>query len=283
MADTREDSAGESKPKLAVPPGACDTHMHFYDARYPTAPTAAFTPPDVWIDDYRAVQRRLGLERVVVVQPSTYGTDNRAQLEAMAAFGDRARGVMTVDLETGEAELERMTRLGARGARFYMLAGAPLPWEILEEVAARVHPFGWHIQLQMNGRDVPERLGLLERLPGTLVVDHVGRYMPPVEPDHPAFAALLRLIDGGRCWVKLSAPYESSKADAPRYGDVRPAARALVAHAPERMLWATNWPHPNQTPPPDDAAMLDLLLDWADDDKTRRRILSDNPAELYGF
>lgn len=275
--------ADKHKPKLVAPPGACDTHMHFYDARFPTASTAVSTPPDVGVDDYRAVQERLGLERVVVVQPSTYGTDNRAQLEAMAILGERARGVMVVDLETSKAELERLTGLGVCGARFFMLAGAPLPWEILEEVAARVHAFGWHIQLQMNGRDFPDRLDLLKRLPGTLVVDHVGRYMPPVEPDHPAFKTLLGLIDGGRCWVKLSAPYESSKADAPRYGDVRPAARALVAHAPERMLWATNWPHPNQTPQPDEAVMLDLLLDWADDDATRKRILVDNPADLYGF
>ena len=155
--------------------------------------------------------------------------------------------------------------------------------ELLEAVAARVAPFGWHVQLQMNGHEFPDRLERLQRLPCPLVVDHVGRFMPPGSTDDPAFGALCALLDGGRCWVKLSAPYESSKADAPRYGDVAPLARALVAAAPERMLWASNWPHPNQDTRYDEAAMLDLLLDWVDDEATRNRILTDNPAELYGF
>ena len=270
-------------PELKTPPGACDTHMHFYDSRYPTAPTAHFTPPNAWVEDYRAVQARLGLERVVVVQPTTYGLDNAAQLDAMAAFGDKARCVMVVDQATPEAELERLTALGARGARFHMLPGGAVPWDIMEEVAARVHPFGWHIQLQMNGRDLPEKAELLHRLPGGLVIDHLGRFMPPVRIDDPAFKTLLGLLDGGRCWVKLSAPYESSKTGAPVYPETKPMARALVKAAPERMLWASNWPHPNQEPSPDEGPLLDLLLEWADDDATRNRILVDNPARLYGF
>ncbi|MFQ5773043.1 MAG: amidohydrolase family protein [Kiloniellaceae bacterium] len=271
------------RPKLVAPTGACDTHMHFYNGKYPTAPSALIMPPDAWIDDYRKVQARLGLERVVVVQPTTYGTDNACQLEAMAAFGADARGVVVVDASASEAEIARLTRHGVRGARFQMLPGGAVPWDILEEVAARVHGFGWHIQLQMNGREFAERAALLRRLPGTLVVDHVGRFMDPVPPDHPSFKVLLDLLDAGRCWVKLSAPYESSKDGPPRYADVAAEAKVLAAHAPERMLWASNWPHPGRTPPPDDAAMLDLLLDWVEDEAARTRILADNPAELYGF
>jgi D-galactarolactone isomerase len=272
-----------TRPKLQAPPGACDTHMHFYQGRFPSAPTALFTPPDAWVDDYRALQRRLGLDRVVVVQPSAYGLDNTAQLEAMAALGDTARGVMVVDATTSEAELDRLNTLGVRGARFFMLAGGAVPWDILEPVAARIHAFGWHIQLQLNGRDLPQWAALLSRLPCDLVVDHVGRYMPPVPPEHESFQTLLNLIDTGRCWVKLSAPYESSVTGAPDYADVGPLARALVKAAPERMLWASNWPHPGWTVKPDDARLLDLLLDWADDEATRKRILVENPARLYGF
>ena len=272
-----------SRPELVAPAGTCDTHMHFYNAEFPTAPTALMTPPDAWTDDYEKVQERLGLQRVVVVQPTTYGRDNACQLEAMAHFGANARGVLIADTDTPDAELERLTGLGVCGIRFHMLPGGALPWEMLEEMAARVHPFGWHVQLQMNGRDFPEREAMLKRLPGTLVIDHVGRFMDPVPVDDGAFKVLLGLLEGSRCWVKLSAAYESSVSGPPCFEDVATEARALAAAAPERMLWASNWPHPGKDPQPDDALMLDLLSDWVDDDATRTRILVDNPAELYGF
>lgn len=241
------------------------------------------TPPDAGVDDYRALQKRLNLERVVIVQPSTYGLDNACQLAALKAFGENARAVVVVDTSISDAELDRLTRLGVRGARFHLFPGGAVPWEMLEEVAARVHNFGWHIQLHMNGRDFPLREAVLKRLPGTLVVDHVGRFMGPTASDDPAVIALLRLLDTGRCWVKLSCPYESSVSGGPDWADVALLARALVKAAPERMLWASNWPHPGQKNPPDEAHLLDLLLDWVDDESVRNKILADNPAELYGF
>ena len=267
---------------LRPPPGACDTHMHFYDARYPEAPTSRFRPPDAGVEEYRQLQARLGLDRVVIVQPSTYGTDNACQLACRRAFGDAARMVVVVDAAATGSDLETWTRRGARGARFYMLRGAPLPWEQLEPVAARVHEFGWHIQLQTDGRELADLKPRLAALPGDLVIDHIGRFTEPVGVAHPSFRALLALIERGRCWVKLSAPYESSRAGPP-FDDLREMARALVRTAPERMLWATNWPHPNHHGKYDAAALLDLLLDWTDDAATRRRILVDNPARLYGF
>jgi D-galactarolactone isomerase len=270
-------------PRLIAPKGSCDTHMHFYNDEFPSAPTALMTPPNSWVKSYRAIQQRLKLERVVVVQPTTYGTDNSCQLEAMKSFGENARGVMVADLSTSDEELQRLTGLGVRGVRFHMLPGGVLPWDILEEMAARVHNFGWHVQLQMNGREFPERQGLLERLPCDLVVDHVGRFMGPVPTDDPAFKVLLQLLDTGNCWVKLSAPYESSVSGPPEWIDIAPEARALVKAAPERMLWASNYPHPGQKNPPDEADLLDLLLDWVDDENTRNQILTDNPARLYGF
>jgi D-galactarolactone isomerase len=241
------------------------------------------TPPDAWVDDYCLIQNRLNLERIVVVQPTTYGTDNSCQLEAMKSFGKNARGVMVADTSTSDEELDRLTRLGVRGVRFHMLPGGALPWDILEEMAARVHNFGWHVQLQMNGREFPDRKEMLKRLPCDLVVDHVGRFMGPVPTDDPAFKVLLGFLEAGRCWVKLSAPYESSESGPPDWADITAEARALVKAAPERMLWASNWPHPGQKNPPDEADLLDLLLDWVDDEAVRNRILTENPAELYGF
>ena len=274
----------DSPPKLKAPAGTCDTHMHIYDARYPTAPTATFTPPDALVADYLKVRARLGITRTVVVQPSTYGTDNRCTLAAIAALGDSARGIAVVDQSVTDAELERLTKAGIRGIRFHMLPGGALPWEILETMAARVGPFGWHVQLQLDGRLLPEREALLKRLAGTLVVDHVGKFLEPVTVDHPAFRVLLGLLDNGRTWVKLSAPYEWSRSGPPNYSDVGKLATALSRAAPDRMLWATNWPHP--TPgikKPDDVWVLDMMQEWVPDDATRAKALVDNPARLYGF
>lgn len=274
-----------SRPRLKTPPGACDTHMHIYEDRFPVAPTALLKPPPATVADYRKLQQRLGLTRTVIVQPSTYGTDNRCTLEAIAALGENARGVAVVDTSVSDGELARLTKAGIRGIRFHMLKGGALPWDILDTVAARVHGFGWHVQLQLDGRGLPEREAMLKRLPGTLVVDHVGKFLEPVTVDHPGFRALVRLVEAGRTWVKLSAPYEVSKKGPPNYDDVGALAKALVRLAPERMVWASNWPHPSVSKEdvPDDAVLLDTLLDWAPDDATRRRILADNPAELYGF
>jgi D-galactarolactone isomerase len=277
------DVAPSDLPRLKAPPGACDTHMHFYDARYPTAPTATMTPPDASVEDYRAVQRRLGLSRTVVVQPTTYGTDNRCTLEGIAGLGlDAARGVATVDATVSERELETLTQSGIRGARFHMLRGGALRWGELDRIAAKVQGVGWHVQLQLDGRELPDREAQARGWPGTIVIDHVGKFLEPVPPDHPAFRILVRLVESGRVWIKLSAMYEVSKAGPPFYDDVGRLAKELIRIAPERMLWASNWPHPGNWPQ-DEAVLLDTLLDWAPDEATRRRILVDNPAELYGF
>ncbi len=273
-------------PTLKAPPGACDCHIHIYGSRadYPLAPTCPFPPPSAPLEAYRKVMARLGLGRAVVVQPSAYGTDNRCTLDAMAALGDRARGVAVVDDRVSDRELAALTAARVRGIRFFMLPGGALPWQILEVMARRVAPFGWHVQLQLDGRELDSREEQLCRLPVPLVIDHNGKFLEPVTPEHPGFRTLLRLVDGGRCWVKVSAPYETSKTGAPLYEDVGALAKALIAAAPERMVWASNWPHPTaQDNPPDDAQLLDLLLHWTTDAATRNRILVDNPAELYGF
>lgn len=270
-------------PKLAAPPGTCDTHMHVYGPakRYPEAPTSRLTPPDAPLSEYRKVMARLGVARVVVVQPSSYGFDNNCTLDAVAELGDAARAVVVVGSDEREADLARLTGLGARGVRFHMFPGGVLSWNDLEPTAARVHAFGWHVQLQMDGRELPERVDLLARLPCPLVIDHTGKFLEPVGLDHPGFRALLRLVESGRVWVKLSAPYETSKSGPPRFEDVGALAGALAKAAPDRMLWATNWPHPSVQQKPDDAMLLDVLGDWIGDEATIRRILVDNPAKLY--
>src|SRR5258705_12924016 len=222
----------QDPPRLKAPAGTCDTHMHIYDGRYPSAPTAPFTPPDALVADYLKVRARLGITRTVVVQPSTYGKDNSCTLAAIAALGDSARGVAVVDQTVTDAELERLTDLGIRGIRFFMLPGGALPWDILETMAARVAPFGWHVQLQLDGRQLPDYEAVLARLPCDLVIDHVGKFLEPVPVEHPSFRALERLVPRG-AWVKLSAPDEVSKVGAPNYDDVGALANALVKVAPD--------------------------------------------------
>lgn len=256
--------------------------MHFYDQNVPGAESGPRVPGDFSVRMYRDVQKQLGLERVIVVQPNAYQADNRVTLAGMKDIGPNARGVGVVRADVTDAELDRMTRAGFVAQRFFALPGGAVGLDQMGALMARVHPFGWHANIQLNGRDLPLHEAQLRRLPGNFVIDHIGKFIEPVPVGHEAFRSLLRLLDTGRCWVKLSAPYESSKAGPPGYDDVAPLAKALVRHAPERMLWASNWPHPYRPAPPN-AAMLDLLLDWAPDEATRSKILVDNPARLYGF
>ena len=275
----------EGRPAMSVPPGACDTHMHIYaeEGRYPLSPAAVGAKPVGDVPDYLRTQARLGLARTVVVQPTHYGTDNRCTTAAIAALGS-ARGVAVIDRATTDDDLAALTAAGIRGVRFQMVPGGNTPWEETDRLAARGHEHGWHAQLQLDGGELPDRLAQIRRWPGDLVIDHIGRFFEPVGTDDPAFRVLLDLVEGGRCWVKLSAPYIHSEAGPPAFGDVAPLARALVEAAPGRMLWASNWPHPtHQEDPPDDAMLLDTLLDWAPGEAVRRKILLDNPAALYGF
>jgi D-galactarolactone isomerase len=274
----------DKRPRLTAPAGACDTHIHIYDGKIPGAP-GTFMPGHFPPEAYRALQKRLNLSRVVVVQPNAYVDDNRITAEAVRALGPGARGVAVVKPGVADAKLERLTRSGVCALRLMTLQGGALGLDVMDELMARVHPFGWHANIQLDGRELPKIEEKIRCLPGKFVIDHTGKYLEPVPPDHTAFKSLLRLVDTGRCWVKLSAPYETSKTGAPKYEDVARLAKGLVKHAPERMLWGSNWPHPSAPKDnvPDDADLLDLLLDWAPEESIRRKILVDNPAELYNF
>lgn len=262
--------------------GACDTHIHVYDDAWSVAPTTVLRPPNATVAAYRRVQQHFGLERVVLVQPTTYGLDNGCQLAAMADLGDAARGVMVVDATTSLDELDRLTELGVRGARFHMLPGGAVGWDHLDAVAERIAPRGWHVQLQLDGHELAGRFEQLVGLAEHLVVDHVGRFMPPTLPDSDAFAALVALVDAG-AHVKLSAPYESAKDATHRYDQVSECVHALVSRAPDRMLWASNWPHPGQDDPPTLEHLSELLERWLPTEALRRQVLVDNPACLYDF
>lgn len=258
--------------------------MHIYDPRFRPAKDAPHAEPPHTAAEYLEVRRRLGLERVVVVQPTQYGTDNSCTLQAMKDLGN-ARGIAVLDDTVTDAELERLTRGGMRGVRFRMWDRPELPWAILPTMSARLGAIGWHIQFQMDSSHLTEREALLKSLPSAVVIEHIGKFNEPVGIDHPGFKALLRLVDTGRFWVKLSGAYMTSKSGPPLYADVGVTAKALVKHAPERLVWASNWPHPMRfrNGDVDDAEQLDVLLDWAPDEKVRNSILADNPAQLYGF
>jgi D-galactarolactone isomerase len=220
---------------------------------------------------------------MVVVQPSAYGTDNRCTLQAIAAFGPQARGIAVVDRHVTDAELQALHKGGIRGVRYQFMPGSKMSWDDLEPMASRVAELGWHVQVQLDGRFLDEREAVLKRLACPLVIDHVGKFLEPVTVDHTGFQTILRLLDAGRCWLKLAAVYEVSRRGPPLYEDTGALATAAVRAAPERMIWASNWPHVATDQPPEDAQLLDLLLHWAADDTTRKKILVDNPTMLFGF
>jgi D-galactarolactone isomerase len=284
-AETVPWSTGTESPRLKAPPNACDSHMHIYDSRFPVAPTAKLRPGDATVDDYRRLQRRLGTTRNVVVNPSTYGTDNACTLDAMAKLGASARGVAVVDTSVTDAELKRLHDLGIRGIRFNLVQSGATTIEMLEPLSKRVNDLGWHVQIHMLADAIVENAELFQRLPSAIVFDHMARIPQPAGVDHPAFALVLKMLDHGRTWVKLSGAYMETKVGPPSFADVSKVAQGYVKAAPERMVWASDWPHPTEKADskPDDAILFDLLPNWAPDEAIRDRILVDNPAALYGF
>jgi len=268
-----------------APPGTVDTHMHIFMDGYATDPASPVPLHPASVAEYRRLQTRLGIERAVVVQSNAYRFDNSCLEAALAELGDAARGIAVVTPETPEADLRRLTDLGVRGARIMDFGNGAVGVGRLLAVADRIRAFGWHVIVQFNGRDIEEKLEILQAIDGDYVIDHAGKFIDPVAPDDARFEALLSLIDRGNCFVKLSACYETSLTGPPGYDDVGALSRALVGHAPERLLWASNWPHVSATAEtyPDDGRLFDLLFDWASKAEDRQRILVDNPARLCGF
>lgn len=277
-------SAGTERPRGAVPAGTVDCHHHIYDRRFPIAPSATLQPDDATVADYRALQARLGTTRNVLVQPSTYGTDNRLLIEALGQFGAQARGIAVVDTGVSDAELKALDAAGVRGIRFNLVQSGATTVEMVEPLARRIESLGWHVQLHMTGDQILPVADLLQRLPVPIVFDHLGRLPQPAGIHHPAFAVIHGLLDGGRTWIKMSGPYQDTRVGQPTYADVASVAQAFAVANPDRMVWASDWPHPTERlTKPDDAQMMDLLADWVPDAATRGRILVRNPEVLYGF
>ncbi len=280
-------SGGTSRPRFAAPPDACDAHVHIYDPRFPMTFPHSRATPDATAASYERLQQRIGTSRAVVVQPAAYGTDNRVTVAALAQLGAaNARGIAVLHPDVTDGELEALAGAGVRGLRFtqHDPATAVTTPEMIEPLAHRIHALGWHTQLHMRGDQLLGMASVIERLPGTIVIDHMGRVPQPGGISHAAFRLVRRLLESGRAWVKLSGAYLDTKVGSPTYADVSSVARELVRIAPHRLVWGSDWPHPTERDAkPDDAVLFDLLHEWCADEATFRRILVENPATLYGF
>jgi predicted TIM-barrel fold metal-dependent hydrolase len=274
------------RPHLSVPSGSVDCHTHVFDSSYPLSPRRGYTPPDSTLADLLAMHAQLGIERVVFTQPSVYETDNSAILDAMAEISDRARAVVAVDLTLSDEELADLDSRGVRGVRLNLdnVGGMPIAHNQIPVLAGRIARLGWHLEFLFAGPDLPELAPLLGSLEVPVSIGHFG-YMPASEGiGFPPFKLLLDLVREGNTWVKLSAPNRLGVGDLPPWEAVVPMAEALIEAGPHRMLWATDWPHPNKFgDQPNDADLLDQLALWAPDPELRRLILVDNPVALYRF
>ena len=279
-------SAGTEPAKLKAPPGACDCHHHIYDAvRFPAPTSGGRLIPDARVEEFRMLQRRIGTSRNIIVTPSAYVTDNRVTLDAISKLGPNARGVAVVHPTVTDAELKALADRGIRGIRFSITdtSTAATSIDMIEPLSKRVTALGWHVQINMGPDQIVANEALWNRLPSTLVFDHMGHVPQPAGLSHPVYNVVRKLVDKGRTWVKLSVTYDNTKDGPPGYADITKVAQAYIKAAPERMVWGSNWPHPNETTKPDDAMLFDLMSKWAPDEPTRNRILVQNAAELYGF
>jgi predicted TIM-barrel fold metal-dependent hydrolase len=279
-------SSGSGPAKLKAPAGACDCHHHIYDAaRFPPVQPGGAIIPDARVEEYRMLQKRTGTTRNIVVTPLAYVTDNRVTLDAIARLAPNARGVAVLRPIVTDAELQRLAEGGIRGIRFSLSdpRNAPTSIEMIEPLSRRIAALGWHVQINMTGEQIVAAEDLWNRLPSAIVFDHMAHVPQPAGLSHPVFNVVRRLVDKGRTWVKLSVTYDNTKDGPPGYADITKVAQAYIKAAPERMVWGSNWPHPNETKKPDDAALFDLMSKWAPDEATRNRILVQNPAVLYGF
>ena len=268
------------------PPNACDAHCHVFGParRFPFAPNRAYTPPDAGVEAFQSLQHRLGLSRAVLVQASCHGTDNAALVDALARGQGRYAGVAMVDESFALDDLRRLHDAGVRGARFNFvrhLGGGD--FGAFERIAERVAPLGWHMVVHLDAKDLPDTAGILRRLPCPFVIDHMARVRATDGLDQAPFQALLELMADERAWVKVCGAERVSADGHPPYGDVVSYARALIAAAPDRVLWGTDWPHPNVRHMPDDGDLVDLLAEFAPDESIRNRLLVANPEHLYGF
>ncbi|WP_414902110.1 amidohydrolase family protein [Sphingomonas flavalba] len=276
--------AGAATRHFTLPPGSCDTHCHVFGPpdRFPYAPARAYEPTDTPKETLAALHARLGVDRAVIVQASAHGTDNRAMLDALAWRPDAYRGVAVIDNAITDAELEAMAAAGVCGIRFNFVRSLGL-WpepDVFSRSVARAASLGWHVVLHVKDDDILTLHENFAALPVPFVIDHMGRVDPAAGVEQPAFRALLDLLRRDGAWVKLSGAERMVPSP---YDGALPYARALVAARPDRILWGTDYPHPNLKAKVDERDLVDLIPAYVADAETRRCMLVDNPARLYGF
>jgi predicted TIM-barrel fold metal-dependent hydrolase len=278
-------SKGTGLPTFKLPPNAVDCHMHFYHSRFPMTANVVNRSPDATPEQYKLLQQRLGMSRVVVVTPSAYGADNSATLDGMSAFGDKARGVAVVTTDVTDAELKRLHGLGIRGIRFNLATAGTTTIEMVEPLAKRIAELGWHAQFHMRNNQIAEAESRFRDLPIQIIFDHLGRAPQPGATDHASYKAVRSLIDRGRAWVKLSGFYFETKVDEPSYADTAEVAHSYFRAAPERVVWGSDWPHVTEPADkkPDDAIMLDVFEAWGLTEAQKRQIFVSNPEKFYDF
>jgi predicted TIM-barrel fold metal-dependent hydrolase len=271
-----------TRPRFDMPAGACDAHFHVFEPGYPHVPDPLYTFPDGTLAQYLAMTEVLGIERMVLVQPTFYGTDNSLLTEVLRRAGDRCRGVARIEEDTDDAELDRLDKLGVRAIRLDLFAKSDWPTaEIISYVrraAARATPRGWHIQFYTPGTIVRDLLPFLADLEDPFVIDHLGYMLETDGLTEADFTRLLGVLEQGSCWVKLSGPYRIAKTKP--LSSVEPLGRALVATRPDRLIWGSDWPHlPDGQR--DTGELLNLLADWAPNEADRTQILVHAPAGLF--
>jgi 2-pyrone-4,6-dicarboxylate lactonase len=276
-----------SKPRYIPPPGAVDAHCHVFGPSdvFPYAPERKYTPGDAGKDQLFALRDFLGFDRNVIVQATCHGADNRALVDALKAAGDRARGIATVRDTVSDEELAALHEAGVRGARFNFVRRLvdPKPDAYYHAIIDRIAPLGWQVVVYFEAADLEERWDFFTSLPVTVVVDHMGRPDVTKPVDGPEFGRFIRLLDEhDNVWSKVSCPERLTRAGPPSYDDVVPFARTLVERFPDRVLWGTDWPHPNMTTQmPDDGLLVDLIPRIAPTEDLQRKLLIDNPLRLY--
>ena len=274
------------KPKIKAPPGACDTHIHLFGptAKYPFAPDSPYIAHEALPETFMALQDTLGMSTAVIVSPGGYGRNYSLLADVLTKYPERFRGIALLRDDTPSSEIERLTRLGVRGMRMMShKRGQHVP-NYSPKIAARVHEHGWHIQFYPHGTDIVDYADKLLALPNPIVLDHFASIPARGGVDQPAVTAVLKMLDSGRVWLKLSGPMRCTD-EPPPYPSLTPLAHVFVKHAPDRMVWGSDWPHVNLDGMvmPNDGDLLDLLAEWVPEAAVRNRILTQNPKALYGF
>lgn len=271
---------------LDLPRGAVDCHTHIFDRRYPLSPTRGYEPPESTLADMLHMHAQIGIERVVFTQPSVYGIDNSAIIDAMAEIPERARAIVAIDLSVTDTELVDLDARGVRGVRLNLdnKGGMPIAMDDIPTMAKRIADLGWHLEFLFAGHELPELAPLFRTLATPVSIGHFGYVSAAEGIEAEPFRALLTLVEEGNTWVKLSAPNRLGVGDLPPWPDVVPFAHSLIEARPDRMLWASDWPHPNKfIAQPNDADLIEQLALWAPDARMRQRILVDNAETFYRF